>query len=264
MRPRRLALVAIAVLPASLAAQAVSDDGRAISWQGTIANGALVRTENVNGEVRIVTGRADRVVVKGTRVVRRGDPGLVRLETHRRGDGGLTLCVVQPRQRCGDQGIEGRSDDRGMRDSDVRIDLVIEVPAGSPIHGETVNGSVRVVGAMASVKAESVNGEVVIEGGDGELEAETLNGSITMRPGGTTRGGRWSAEAVNGSVTVDVPPGAGMDVDIATVNGDVRSDVPITVRGRMERGELRGRVGDGGRALRIETVNGSITLRQRR
>jgi hypothetical protein len=263
MRPLRFALAAVALGPVTLAAQQVTDDGRAIGWEGTIAKGALLRTDNVNGEVRIVAGLHDRVVVKGTRSVRRGDPQLLRVETRRRGDGGLVLCVVQPGQRCGEQGIEGRSDDRRMRDSEVRIDLVVEVPAGSPIHAETVNGGVRVFGATASVKAESVNGDVVIEGGDGEIEAETVNGSITMRPAGATRAGTWSAEAVNGSVTVELPAGAGADVDIETVNGSVRTDLPITVRGRMERGQLRGRVGDGGRALKVETVNGSITLRQR-
>lgn len=267
MRPLRLALAAalspVVLAPVALAAQAVTDDGRAIAWEGTIGRGALLRTDNVSGEVRIVAGPRDRVVVKGTRTVRRGDGNLLRLETHRRGDGGLVLCVVQPGQRCGEQGIEGRSDDRRMRDSEVRIDLVVEVPAGSPIHAETVNGGVRVAGATASVKAESVNGDVVVEGGDGEIEAETVNGSITMRPAGTSREGRWSAEAVNGSVTVELPAGADVDVDIETVNGSVRTDLPITVRGRMERGQLRGRVGQGGRALKVETVNGSITLRQR-
>lgn len=263
MRRHRLVPFALAVLPLTLAAQDVTDDGRRIGWEGTLARGAIVRTDNVNGSVRIVAGSGNRVVLTGTRTVRRGDGSLVQAAVHRRGDGGLVICVLWPGQRCDDEGIRGSTRERSWRDLEVKVDLVVEVPAGSPIHAETVNGSVAVVNAGASVKAESVNGDVSIDGGDGDVQAETVNGSISIRPSGASRQGRWSAEAVNGSVTIDLPAGAGVDVDIETVNGRITSDVPITVSGRMERGELRGRVGAGGRALKVETVNGSVTLRQR-
>ena len=258
-----LATLALAALPAVLVAQDVTDDGRRIGWEGTLARGALLRTNNVNGSVRLVPGSGNRVVVTGTRTVKRGDGRLVRTAVHRRSDGGLVICVLWPGQRCDDEGSSGSTRDYSWRDLAVTVDLVVEVPSGSPIFAETVNGSVAVVQATADVHAESVNGNVSIDGGDGDVKAETVNGSISIRPSASTRQGRWAAEAVNGSVTVELPADAGVDVDIETVNGRITSDVPITVRGRMDRGELRGRVGAGGRTLKVETVNGSVTLRQR-
>ncbi len=261
---RSLLLAAFAVVPlAPLVAQEVVDDGRRIAWEGTLARGALLRTNNVNGSVRLVPGTGNRVVVTGTRTVKRGDGMLVRTAVHRRGDGGLVICVLWPGQRCDDEGSRGSTRDVSWRDLAVTVDLVVEVPAGSPIVAETVNGSVAVVQATSRVHAESVNGNVSIDGGEGDVKAETVNGTISIRPAASTRPGRWSAEAVNGSVTVELPPDAGVDVDIETVNGRISSDVPVVVRGRMERGELRGRIGAGGGTLRIETVNGSVTLRQR-
>lgn len=262
MRSPLLVPLAAFTIALPLEAQgAVRDDGRTLAWEGTIARGAVLRADNVNGSVRVVAGLHDRVVIKGTRTVRKGDGSRVTAEVRRRGDGGLVVCVLWPGQRCDDEGARGSSRDREWRDLQVEVDLVVELPAGSPIHVETVNGRVAVVQASSWVKVESVNGSVEIDGGDGEVTAETVNGSIRLRPARPSRSGTWRAEAVNGSVVVELPTGVGADVDVETVNGRVTSDLPITVNGRMERGELRGRIGAGGHSLKVETVNGSVTIR---
>ena len=45
------------------------------------------------------------------------------------------------------------------------------------------------------------------------------------------------------------------------MNGSNSTDFPITVVGRMTPRRLYGRIGDGGRRLRIRAVNGSIRIR---
>nr|MCU0625566.1 hypothetical protein [Gemmatimonadaceae bacterium] len=162
-RQLALAVLAACVGTTLQAQEAVRDDGTTITWEGAIASGRLVRTDNVNGEVRIVAGLHDRVVLKGTRIVRRGDGTLVRAEVVRRSDGGVTVCVLWPGQRCDEHGTRGSSRERSWRDLQVTMNLVLEVPAGAPIHAETVNGRVVVTQATASVKAESVNGDVEID-----------------------------------------------------------------------------------------------------
>lgn len=50
-------------------------------------------------------------------------------------------------------------------------------------------------------------------------------------------------------------------VEVETVNGSITTDFPIVVRGRLTPRHLRGRIGQGGQPLRLETVNGSIRIR---
>jgi hypothetical protein len=46
------------------------------------------------------------------------------------------------------------------------------------------------------------------------------------------------------------------------VNGDFRTDFPMTMSGRVGPRHLEGKIGNGGRDLKATTVNGSITLRK--
>jgi len=69
--------------------------------------------------------------------------------------------------------------------------------------------------------------------------------------------------AVNGSIALDLPAGASAEVRAATVNGEVRSDFPLGGQARVSRRRLSGTIGGGGRPLALDTVNGSINIRQR-
>ena len=46
------------------------------------------------------------------------------------------------------------------------------------------------------------------------------------------------------------------------MNGEIETDFPLTVTGRISRRHLSGTIGGGGRTLELETVNGSIQLRK--
>jgi DUF4097 and DUF4098 domain-containing protein YvlB len=69
---------------------------------------------------------------------------------------------------------------------------------------------------------------------------------------------------VNGSINLTLPANLSADVKAVTVNGDISSEFPMTVSGRISRRRLEGTIGGGGRQLSFETVNGSITLKTAR
>jgi DUF4097 and DUF4098 domain-containing protein YvlB len=115
---------------------------------------------------------------------------------------------------------------------------------------------------MASrTNATSVNGAVELETSAGEAEGESVNGSVraVVRGQGTSP---LRFSSVNGAVDLTLPRGLDADLDASTVNGSITSDFEITIQGgmSMRRSRLHGRIGQGGRALRISTVNGSIRL----
>ena len=60
----------------------------------------------------------------------------------------------------------------------------------------------------------------------------------------------------------DVPAALSTAVRASTVNGDISSDFPMTVSGRITRRKIEGTIGGGGRVLALDSVNGSITLKR--
>lgn len=102
-----------------------------------------------------------------------------------------------------------------------RIDLVVEVPAGTDVRLDDGSGSVEVSGTGAvnvtdgsgSVKLRSV-GSVVVEDGSGSLTIEDVTGSVVVEDGS----GSVRVRNVTGFVTVEDGSGS---LKIRSVGGDV-------------------------------------------
>ena len=52
------------------------------------------------------------------------------------------------------------------------------------------------------------------------------------------------------------------DIDFSTVNGNFRTELPLTMEGSVGRRHIQGRIGSGGRDLKLTTVNGSVELKR--
>lgn len=122
---------------------------------------------------------------------------------------------------------------------------------------QTRNGRVRVE-AGGQVQARSRNGRVSVKAG-GPAQARTRNGRVSATLGSGDWLGEATFESHNGSVTVRVPETMDADVSLRTVTGSVRTDLAIDAH-TDERRHLAGRLGDGGRTIRLETDNGSVRL----
>ncbi|HET7442101.1 MAG TPA: hypothetical protein VFJ47_12425 [Terriglobales bacterium] len=59
-----------------------------------------------------------------------------------------------------------------------------------------------------------------------------------------------------------MPGNMNADVKFRSVNGRLDSDFPLTVSGMLGGRKLDGRVGNGGRELVVQTVNGNAELRR--
>ena len=65
----------------------------------------------------------------------------------------------------------------------------------------------------------------------------------------------------NGNVEVTLVDTEGTELHASTNNGRITTDLPITITGTREEDRLAGTIGAGGSSLKIETSNGSITIR---
>lgn len=255
----RIAVLAALGLLTATAPVAAQQD---FEWTGRIAQGGTLEIRGVNGAIRAVPAGADRVVVQADRSGRRSDPESVRIEVVEH-PGGVTVCAVYPTPSGARRENECRpgGGENSVRDNDVRVNFVVQVPAGVHFEAVTVNGAVEAEGLDGDVRARTVNGDVDVRTA-GFAEARTVNGSVTARLGTSRFSDDVEFETVNGSITVDLPAGLDADFRASTVNGSIESDFPITVTGKVSRRSLRGTIGAGGPELRVSTVNGSIRLRR--
>ena len=274
---RLAAAAASAVLAASLAAPAsagenywasiladmVSGPARTseFRWQGKLASGRTLEIKGVNGSIQIAPGSGDQVELVATRRGRRNDPEEVRIVTVENGDG-ITVCAVYPSvdsrpNECA-PGDGGRMN---VKNNDVNVDFTVKVPTGVKVVARTVNGAVEAAGLTGDVDAETVNGSIKVET-TGVARGETVNGSVNAVMGRADWESDLEFKTVNGSIRVTLPASASTTVDAEVVNGSISSEFAVA-GGKIAKRHLTGTIGAGGRAMSLETVNGSITIASR-
>ena len=151
---------------------------------------------------------------------------------------------------------------------------------------DTQDGSVRVEEVTGALMARTGDGNVDVRKLDGQAEVHTGDGTVgldgvltgvkvetrdggvdvTARPGSRTESD-WEVTTGDGSVRVEVPQGFGAEVDARTGDGRVRVDSLTDTAGakqdeREDRDSVTGRLGGGGKALRLRTSSGSITVKR--
>ena len=136
-----------------------------------------------------------------------------------------------------------------------------DIEGGATVSIETGSGSLNVVRCRATdrLRLDTGSGRIValrIEAAT--MSLDTGSGSVEVAPNGTA--GDLHVETGSGSVTLLAPADFSAELSASAGSGGVQSDLPIEVI-RRERGELRGRIGDGRSRVTLETGSGGITLR---
>ncbi len=224
-------------------------------WRGRIAAGQHAEIKGVNGTITAAPSPSGLVEVTADRRGARNDPNEVRIEVVEH-PAGVTICAVYPRE--GNACLPGGEGRLSARRNDVNVTFTVGVPAGVDLVARNVNGAIRTADLDGDVEARTVNGSVTLAVA-GHAQARTVNGSIRAAVGRADWDGEASFETVNGSVTLTLPETADADVSVRTSNGSIRADLPITDTDERRR-RFEGRLGEGGRTLRIRTVNGSVRL----
>jgi hypothetical protein len=230
-------------------------------WTGQLAAGQTIEVRGINGNIRATGVPGADVEVTAVKHARRSDPNSVRINVEQHGNG-VTICAVYPtsggvqRNDCS-QGGQGNN----LRDNDVQVDFTVQVPTGINLVARTVNGSVAADSTSANADLKTVNGDVQFSTA-GYGQAQTVNGSISA----SLQRADWTEplefRTVNGGITVDLPPDTNANVQAQVVNGNITSNFPMVVTGRLDPRRANLTLGSGGRRLDLQTVNGSIELRR--
>lgn len=166
----------------------------------------------------------------------------------RSGDGSIKIERISGK-------LELRTGDGSIRASDVRGELTLN----------TGDGSVTVDGGEGRLDLNTSDGGVNVEGSFSALKLHTGDGSIVYRaPSGTTMADDWEITTGDGGVTLYLPREFGADLDAHTGDGAIRNELEVSDAsgGEINKRTVRGRLGSGGKLLRVRTGDGSIRLRQ--
>ncbi|HET7218681.1 MAG TPA: DUF4097 family beta strand repeat-containing protein [Vicinamibacterales bacterium] len=167
----------------------------------------------------------------------------------RSGDGSIKIERVSGR-------LELRTGDGTIRAVDVGGELILD----------TGDGSVTVEGGRGRLEVDTGDGGVNVAGLLTAVKLHTGDGSIIYRAEpGSEMSENWEITTGDGGVTLYLPQSFGAEIDAHTGDGAIRNDLDILGGPEHERGEnrrtLRGRLGSGGRQIRVRTGDGTIRLR---
>jgi DUF4097 and DUF4098 domain-containing protein YvlB len=119
---------------------------------------------------------------------------------------------------------------------------------------------VRVSGLQGAGELRSVNGDVEVSDSSGGFSAHTTNGDIHMEFAKLAASGPLTLETVNGSIGLAIPPATSAALDVRCWNGKFHSDLPMSLVGDYTPREFQGKLGAGGTAVHLRTVNGAIRI----
>ena len=224
-------------------------------WEKTYDLGDTPRLSisNTNGSVTVQTHDTARITVRAERTVQavtdEGARELLAATTITENVQGSSVSLTTRRPSSFGMGQQ----------AEVRYE--VRVPRGASVALRTTNGALSLDGVQGVVELETVNGRVRGTGLGHVQRAETVNGSIDLSLDLVPRQGA-TIETVNGSVELTIPAATAATLSVRTVNGaiSVNGFTQVDERERRRRrydGDLNG----GGPDLRVETVNGSVTLR---
>jgi len=157
---------------------------------------------------------------------------------------------------------------------------------------EHLNGKVDLHTGDGSIRATDISGEVTLNSGDGSVTADDMRGRLAVDTGdgsvtvsGDVSGlhihtgdgsivyraqasmsmtDDWEITTGDGGVSLYLPSDFSAELDAHTGDGAIRNDLDVAAGGggEINRRTVRGRLGDGGRLLRIRTGDGGIRLRK--
>jgi len=143
-----------------------------------------------------------------------------------------------------------------------RVDFKLWVPRGAFLNEiETVNGSAIVSNFTNFTKISAVNGNVTAVNLRGAAQLSTVNGSVNADFDRVDGAGRIDLNTVNGSVSVTVPSDLNATIRAHSLNGNITNDFGLPIKkGQYVGRDLYGRVGSGEAQIKLNSVNGRLSI----
>jgi Putative adhesin len=249
-----------------IAGQTPATNDKEETWRGKIAPNGVVEIAGIVGDIHTETTSGNEVEVVAVKQGKTSEFDRVHMRVEPSA-GGVKICGAFPilnsegESQClssikfnsinfaDNRELHLRSnngDAQSFRLVDVSLQLRVRVPAGTQLVARTLKGNIEAKGISA------------------KLHAIATNGSITASLGAADFSGPVDLKSLNGSVSLTVPGEINAQVHLDTMNGEIATDLPITVSGGFRGNSLEGAIGRGGQRISLSTLNGNVEIRRTR
>lgn len=142
------------------------------------------------------------------------------------------------------------------------VSYEVFVPRRTALALTTQNGSIHLVGVQSAITFSAQNGSVSLADLGGQVTGKAVNGSLSIRLSGSQwQGGGLDVETVNGSIRWEVPADYSAQFSTGTTNGSLKTTLPQSDP-KSHRHEVKTVLGKGGQPIKAVTTNGSVVVRQ--
>ena len=247
--------------------------------------GTAVEIENINGDVTVSSWDKDYVDVVAVKRSNEGKEALDRVTIEAVNNGMLTIRTVygkkEPESDFFITRLVQKITSGFPSGPNVSVNFTVSIPSNTELAGvRTQNGDISVANTNGDAQIRSTNGAVKVERFSGIITSETTNGDITVieSPGlvkaRTVNGGievtfpglietDTDISTVNGSVSMNADPNMNAVIDFRTVNGRISAEGFSVMLNTVSPRQLVGSLGNGGRTIKVQTVNGSIRMNKK-
>ena len=214
-----------------------------------------VRISNVNGSITVEAWDRNEVQLSYTKVA----------DTKER----LSDVEVRIESRPEFLSVESDYDNWKIRNKDqwrdngrLTVEYRLMVPRGAILNEiETVNGSIVVSNFTNVTRVSAVNGSVKATNIRGTARLSTVNGEVFADFDKLESGSKISLDTVNGKVNLTIPSDSNATLKADSVNGSITNDFGLPVRkGKYVGRDLYGRLGSGDVDIRLNSVNGTLSI----
>lgn len=126
---------------------------------------------------------------------------------------------------------------------------------------ETHNGKIGVNDLRGDSVLKTHNGQINCKQTGGNSELETHNGAISLAYTGTDQNPH-SVKIIthNGRISFKAPKEYSATVTARTHNGLINTNLPVTIKGKLDKKNFNATIGTGEGTLYLETHNGGISI----
>jgi DUF4097 and DUF4098 domain-containing protein YvlB len=130
---------------------------------------------------------------------------------------------------------------------------------GGPVRVKVDHGGVMAQGLEKGGWIQASGEDVSVEGYQGALEIEAKRASVHVAPGKPLVDAL-SVSAANGGIHLEVPGGSKFDIAATAQSGEISVDLAGLVLSETSPTNLVGKMGGGGRLVKLQTDHGDVSL----
>lgn len=212
-----------------------------------------IKIENVSGEIKVIKNDEEKIRIIATKKTK------VRKRDIDKPIEDIRINIIENAHEILVQTelLDSRSGFSLGFNENKKVDYLIFVPARFDVNVENVNGDVEITDIDGELNIHLVNGKINLLNPTGVVNAELINGNITAEVN-STKG--MKVNSVNGKVVMRLAETLNAKVIADITNGKVVTDDIAFVNAYDEKDHFTGKLGNGEYEIRLESINGRITL----